>query len=146
MADGGEEYGSRGFFGMVERERDRDRAAEGVTDDDGFRDAEFVHQRRDCRRLTVGQIVCPGAARRPAVSGPVDEEQVGAPGERIAEGDNLVGEIAACAMQKDDRRQIGTVVRLFQDVVHPRAVRGREFSGWRVVALNVADADAGRRG
>jgi hypothetical protein len=45
---------------------------------------------------------------------PIDKEQVGAAGKPVAEGEHLIDEIAAGAMQENDRRKVGVSMRGFQ--------------------------------
>ncbi len=76
-----------------------------MADDDRPGDSFLVHERGDHGGLG-SRVRIAGAACRETVSRPIDEEKVGAALEHVEEGARLIVEIAACAMDEDDRRQI----------------------------------------
>lgn len=89
-------------------------------------------------RLTVGQVVLRPAALRIAVARPVEEEQVCAPFQLCVEGMHLVAQVAACAMDEDDGRQVGIFAGRHEYAAHAKAADLDQFTGVRMLPFEGA--------
>ncbi|EGE55990.1 hypothetical protein RHECNPAF_770024 [Rhizobium etli CNPAF512] len=116
------------LFGMAQAEGCGDRAAERMTDNDRPLDAACLHQPGDRVRLAGRHRIFGAAAFGIAVTGAIDEEHFGPALECGAEGDELVEQIAAGAVNEDESRQIGMFRTLDMDGIHAIAADIRQFT------------------
>ena len=110
----------------IERERQRQRTAPGMTDDDDAIDVEGIEHVAQHRGLIGRRTPLAAFARAKAEARPIDEDDAMARGEMFAERQMHVLEIGAGAVQNHDRR---------------RARRGSARSHFDYVLRETADID-----
>jgi hypothetical protein len=133
--------------GMLQREARRNRASEGMGDDDRTVDADCLHQRSDSIGLSAWQVVLRPAALGITMARPVDEEQFRLALQGASKGEILVLQVAARAMQEDHRRQRRSCIgRLQVQRVHSVAADIVEFPDGRVARLDLARLQLGENG
>src|ERR1700728_5143889 len=91
---------------MIKRESQRQRAAPGMTDQHGALDRKSVQQFAQDRRLVGRRSTLPRRPLAPALARPIDENDALPRRKRLAERKPHVFEIAAGAMQENDRRLV----------------------------------------
>ncbi len=116
-----EEEQTERLFGMFQREAGGDRRAKRMACYDCLVDAALVHQTGDGVGLTIGKAIFRAATLGIAMAGAVDEQQVGTALQRPAKGEELVAQIAAGAMDEQDRRQVRGRSSRQQHRIHPEA-------------------------
>ena len=127
------------LVGMVYGEGRRDRPAQGVADHDRPLDPEAFQQAREDARMTARQVnVVPAAPARMAVSGPVDEDQPAPALQEFEEDAFLLAQIAAGAMDENDRQQIGVFARRVIGIVQAHVADVGEPPLGRIVRRDLA--------
>ena len=145
MRGGGDEDEAGCPARVGERKGGGDSAAEGVSDNDGVLHAQFVHQRGDGVGLTEGGFVGSTAAR-PAMARAVEKQHLGTAFEKRTERKHLVLEVAARAVDEDQRRQVAVGRAGDVHIVHPGSGDRHEFTCRGIAALDQPRADAADAG
>src|SRR5579883_1906058 len=142
MGHGREQHEAGDALREIERQRRGERAGPGVAENDRPLDAELAQCLRDQRGLTPRRGIAASAGTiAEAVAGPIDQNDAAPRRERVPEGEPLVLEIAARAMQQHDRRTGGRTRRRQIDDMQPAAGGGHEATrGW-MDAFKPRDAD-----
>jgi hypothetical protein len=112
-------------------------AAEGMADDDRPVDALLLHQPGDRSGLSVRGGIFGAAPFGITMAGTVNEQKLGATAQRCQEGRLLVAQIAARAMDEDDRRQIRDGPGRYVQRVHAETADIRQGADIGVTALDL---------